>query len=98
MVATFLPAMIFESIKTLSGEYTQDQIAKAMKATYSDEELKQMADEAGVSSVFTPGSWDIDRFVNSEAGKKAFIKHLTDVVDQYHAAGYTDKEILKLMQ
>lgn len=55
---------------------------------FTEDQLKQAADDAGYRSWYT--SWDSE--------KTAYLGHLESIVEQYRKAGYSDQDILKMMQ
>lgn len=54
----------------------------------TDDQMKAAAKEAGLRSMWS--SWATE--------KPKYLKYLTDTVEQYRKAGYSDQEILKMMQ
>lgn len=82
--------------KTYGGEETPEETrflsADYFKSIFTTDQLKTAAKEAG----FTKGG-----FLGigvGERGVNEYIDHLTGLVDQYRIAGYSDKDILKMMQ
>lgn len=58
------------------------------KVLFTEEQLKKGAEEAGLRSITS--SWNTE--------KEKYLSQLENLVTQYRSAGYTDKEILKMMQ
>lgn len=56
----------------------------ALKDSFTDTELKQLANESGASSWFTGSASDIERYLNSDAAKTKYVDML---YEQYKAAG-----------
>jgi len=59
-----------------------------LKSMFTDAQLKESADAAGYRHLLT--SWSTE--------KENYLDYLVNLAQQYRLAGYTDKEILKLMQ
>lgn len=58
-----------------------------LKETYTEQELKDLADENGLSSMWTGKATDIERFLNSPEAKKLYADLLWK---QYEQAGMTE--------
>lgn len=66
---------------------TQKAAYDGLKEAYTDQELKVLADEAGLSSMWTGKESDVERFLNDPAAKKIYADLLWE---QYKAAGMTE--------
>ncbi len=71
----------------LESTVTQKHAQDALKEAYTTEELKKFADDAGESSMWTGKDTDIDRWLNSDAAKKTYVKLL---YEQYKSAGMAE--------
>lgn len=75
--------------KAYGAKNTQQFLTKDYFATlFTEDQLKKAADEAGFRSTWS--LWSTE--------KENYLKHLETLVAQYRKVGYTDQEILKLMQ
>lgn len=75
------------TIAQLETTVTQKQAQDALKDTYTTDELKDLADKAGVWSFWTGKDSDIERWLNSEDAKKTYVKLL---YEQYKSAGMAE--------
>lgn len=71
----------------IESTVTQKTAQDALKETYTTEELKKLADEAGKSSFWTGQAKDIERWLNSPAAKAKYVELL---YDQYKTAGLAE--------
>lgn len=66
---------------------TQGVVSGGLSATYTENELKDLADQYGYSKWFTGAKKDIERFLNSPDAKTVYVDLL---YKQYQVAGMTD--------
>lgn len=71
----------------LETTITQKAAYDGLKESYTTDELKQLADDAGLSSFWTGADTDIERFLNSPEAKKIYIDLL---YKQYESAGMAE--------
>jgi hypothetical protein len=71
----------------LETTVTQKVAYDALKETYTEDELKEFADKDGKSSFWTPKGTDIERWLNSEEARTAYIDLL---YKQYEEAGMAE--------
>ena len=86
--------------RTFSGSASTEEVSNtgdtseipltgdSLSKLFTDEQLKTAADDAGYRHWYT--DWGTE--------KKRYIDYLQTVIDAYRDQGYTDKEILKMMQ
>jgi DnaJ-domain-containing protein 1 len=63
------------------------------KGLFTEDQLKQSAKDAG----FISGGDDFIPF-NESADTEAYLSNIENIINSYRTAGYTDQEILKMMQ
>lgn len=65
---------------------TQKVAMDQLRETYTDAELKELANDSGASKWWTGKDTDIDRFLNSADARKVYVDLL---FKQYESAGMT---------
>jgi len=76
-----------------SGDTTQFLTKDFFKGLFTDEQLKTSAKDAG----FVSGGEDFIPF-NESADTDSYLNNIENIINSYRAAGYSDQEILKMMQ
>lgn len=71
----------------IESSVTSKMAYDGLKETYTEDELKDLADDAGLSSMWTGKATDIERFLNSTEARKLYIDIL---YKQYEDAGMTE--------
>jgi hypothetical protein len=72
------------SKENIEAIVTQKSAMEGLRDTYTDDELKKLADDYGYSSFWTGKTSDIDRFLNSTEAKTVYVDLL---YKQYEQAG-----------
>ncbi|MEK7068735.1 MAG: hypothetical protein AAB964_02890, partial [Patescibacteria group bacterium] len=84
-------------IKTLFGD---SGIRQALADQYKNDEdgLKKLAEDAGYRHLLTNWGSEKDAFLSSDAAQNQYVAGVMSTIEQYRAAGYNDKDILKMLQ
>lgn len=77
-----------DAVAGITSDNTQFLTPEYFAGLFTEDQLKKAAADAGYRHYLT--SWSTE--------KKNYLDHLTNVVAQYRLAGYTDQDILKMMQ